>query len=112
MSEQNPPQDSIETASATMLRLITSFILPRALYVAVELGIPDLLKDRAKSAGELAEATSTHSPSLYRVLRVLVSGGVLSVDNQGQFALTPLGATLRRDVPDSLRAWVLLSLGE
>lgn len=87
-------------------------MLTRAVYVAVELGIPDLLKDHAKSAQELAEATATHAPSLRRVLRVLVSAGLLSEDDQGQFALTSTGATLRHDVPDSLRAWVLLSLGE
>src|SRR5437773_3007072 len=101
MSAQPPPHDSGETSSAVMLRFISSFMLTRALYVAVELGVPDLLQDDAKSAGELAEATATHVPSLYRVLRVLVSAGVLSEDDQSQFALTALGATLRRDVPDS-----------
>src|ERR671937_247339 len=50
---------------------------------------------------ELAEATGTHGPSLERLLRALVSFGVLSEPEAGRFGLTPLGELLRSDVPHS-----------
>jgi hypothetical protein len=45
------------------------------------------------------------------VLRALASVGVFAEDGHGRFALTPLTATLRSDVPGSLRAWATLQLG-
>jgi hypothetical protein len=95
-----------------MIRLIMSFCVLRAIYVAAKLGIADLLKDESKAIGELARATGSHGPSLYRVLRALASVGIFAEEEQGRFALTPLGATLRTDAPGSLRAWVNLQLGE
>src|SRR5262249_28947328 len=74
----------------------------QALYVAAVLGIADLLREGAKSSDELARATGADGPSLYRLLRLLASIEVLSEDQNGHFALTALGATLRRDVPDSV----------
>ncbi len=95
-----------------MLRMISGFRVSRAIYVAAELGIADLLKDGPKSSEELARLTSTHPPSLYRVIRALASVGVFAEDEQGHFTLTPIAGTLRSDVPGSLRAWAILVLGE
>ena len=95
-----------------MLHMIQGFWVSRALYVAAKLGIPDLLKDEPKSSADLAHATGTHAPSLYRVLRALDSVGVFAEDDRGRFALTPLGATLRTDVPGSLRYFAIEELGE
>jgi len=52
-----------------VLQMIQGFWVSRALYVAVALGVSDLLKDGAKSTEDLASATCSHAPSLYRVLR-------------------------------------------
>ena len=95
-----------------MLHMIQGFWVSRALYVAAKLGIPDLLKDEPKSSADLAHATGTHAPSLYRVLRALDSVGVFAEDDRGRFALTPLGATLRTDVPGSLRYFAVEEVGE
>ena len=95
-----------------MLHMIQGFWVSRALYVAAKLGIPDLLKDEPKSSADLAHATGTHAPSLYRVLRALDSVGVFAEDDRGRFGLTPLGATLRTDVPGSLRYFAIEELGE
>jgi hypothetical protein len=46
------------------------------------------------------------------VLRALHSVGVFAEDDQGCFALTSLGATLRTDVPGSLRYFAIEELGE
>jgi SAM-dependent methyltransferase len=98
--------------SAAMRQIMTGFRVSRATYVAAKLGIADLLKDGPKSSDELAQRTNTHALSLYRVMRALVSVGVFGQDEQGRFTLTPVAATLRSDVPNSLRALVIMSLGE
>lgn len=95
-----------------MIRLITGFWLSRAIYIAAKLGVADLLKDEPQDIEQLAKATVSHVPSLYRVLRTLASVGIFAEDEQGRFAMTPLGATLQTDVPGSLRAWVTVQLGE
>src|SRR5689334_18842848 len=85
-----------------MLQIISGFWIARCVYVTAKLGIPDLLKDGNRTADELAAATNTHAPSLFRVLRALVPFGILSQDQADRFGITSLSATLRSDVPGSL----------
>jgi O-methyltransferase domain/Dimerisation domain len=110
MCAQNVSQPSGESPSEIMLRLISGFSVSRALYVALKLGIPDLLQDQTKSAIELAEATAMHAPSLYRMMCMLVSVGVMTRDEHDGFALTAVGMTLRKDVAGSVQAWALTQL--
>ena len=98
--------------SGAMLQLIAGFWVSRALYIAAKLGIADFLTEGPQESTALAAATGTHAPSLRRVLRALASVGVFAEDEQGRFALTPLGATLQTGVPGSLRAWATVQLGE
>lgn len=95
-----------------MLQMIQSFWVSRALHVAAELGLADLLKAGPRNSKELATATGTHAPSLYRVLRALGSVGVFAEDDEQRFTLTPLGTTLCRDAPGSLRHFALEVLGQ
>jgi len=87
--------------------LIMGFRITQMIYVATKLGIPDLLKDGPQNAQDLARATGTHAPSLYRVLRALAGLGIFAEDEQGRFALTPLADLLRSDVPGSMRSRAL-----
>jgi len=98
-------------AGETLMQMINGFQVTQALYVAATLGIAELLKDRFRTAPDLAEATHTHAPSLYRLLRALASVGVVTEDEAGRFGLTPLGQLLRPGVPGSLRGWALLMGG-
>jgi len=95
-----------------MLQLISGFWVSRCLYIAAKLGIPDLLKDGPKSADELANASGTHAPSLFRVLRALAAIDVLTQTGDRRFGNTPLSETLRTDMPGSLRALTMTDLGE
>jgi hypothetical protein len=79
----------------------------QAIHVAATLGIADLLEDGPRSTEELAHATHTHAPSLYRLLRALSSVGVFAEYSDGRFGLTPLAEHLRTDAPSSLRAWAM-----
>jgi O-methyltransferase domain/Dimerisation domain len=112
MDEHNDTASAGIPPSAAMLRMILGFRVSRAIYIAAKLGIADLLKDGPKSTEELAQSSGTHAPSLYRVMRALASVGIFGQEEQGRFTLTPVAATLRSDVPGSLRAWAILVLGD
>jgi hypothetical protein len=75
--------------------------ITQIISVAAELGIADLLKDGPRTGDELAAATSTHAPSLHRLMRTLAALGLVSTDTAG-YDLTPLGSALRSDRPERL----------
>jgi hypothetical protein len=88
-------------------QLIQGFQVTQCIYVAAKLGITDMLKDGPRTSEELAQATGTHAPSLYRVLRLLTAVGLLTEGEAYSFALTPLGAYLQTGVPGSMHDTVL-----
>jgi hypothetical protein len=97
--------ESDRAAAATLLRLIWGTHISRAVYAAAELGIADLLAEGPVSTQELAKATGTHEPSLYRVLRLLAALGVFDEQYPRCFSLTVLGDRLRSDQPAGMRSW-------
>jgi hypothetical protein len=99
-----PPQ-------AEMRSLIAGYWVSRLIYVVAKLGIADLLKDGARTTGDLADAAGVHAPSLYRVLRTLSGYGLFSEIKGKRFSLTTLGATLRTDAPASMRHFALFLIG-
>src|SRR5438128_1476744 len=101
-----------ESASMAVLQVIKGLWLSRAVCVAAKLGLPDLVRDGPKTVEELAKATETHAPSLYRVLRALASEGWLFEDDASRFAATPLTAGLQTGVPGSLRFLAITELGQ
>jgi|SRR5215831_1647122 len=94
-----------------MLQLISGFWIARCIYVLAKLGLADAIKDEPRTADDLAAATGTHGPSLFRVLRALASVGVITQDDRNRFGATPLSDTLR-DVPGSIRSFAMTELGE
>lgn len=88
-------------------QLIQGFQVTQSIYVAAKLGIADLLKNGPRTSEELAQATGTPAPALYRVLRLLSAVDLLTEGPAHSFALTPLGAHLRTGVPGSMRDTVL-----
>jgi len=97
---------------AQVIQMATAYWVSRAVYAAARLGIADLLKDGPRDADDLAAATGTHGPTLHRVLRALASVGVFRTDEQGRFALSPLGAALQSDAPGSARSTVIALAGD
>ena len=85
-----------------MDQMITGSVLSQAIGTAAELGVADLLAEGERSAGELAAATEAHPDALHRILRFLASHGLFE-EQGGRFSLTPKGALLRSDVPNSKR---------
>ena len=112
MSAAVDKQITERPATEQMLQIISGFWVSRAVYAIAKLGIPDELKSGPKTAHELATATKTHAPSLFRVLRALVSVGVLNSAEGGRFAQTPVSETLVTDAPGSLRWFAISELGQ
>jgi hypothetical protein len=71
-------QSSGTPPGLALYQMAVSHYFSRALALAAKLGIADLLKDGPCNCDELAKATSTHPPSLKRVMLLLTSVGVFS----------------------------------
>jgi hypothetical protein len=78
------------------------------IYVAAKLGIADLLGKGPRTAEDLAAAVGVKAWALYRVLRTLASYGVFEEIKGKRFKLTPLGTTLRTDMPASMHGFALM----
>jgi O-methyltransferase domain/Dimerisation domain len=91
-----------------LFKMTTGYYVSQAIYVAARLAIADHLGGGPRDVDYLAKATGTHAPSLKRILRLLASAGLFTEDADGLFALTPIGACLRANVPGSMRAAALL----
>lgn len=105
--------DTLEVSpQQTMFELIGGFWIAQSLYLAAQIGVADVFDDQPKTIAQLAAATNTDPRSLYRLLRALASVGIFTEVSDQCFALTPLGATLKSDSPDSMRYAVLSEIGD
>jgi len=105
--------DQARVPPALMLRQL-AFVMraSRALYVAAQLGVADILASGPMTSAELAAAAGTDAPTLRRLLRALVAHGVFEEETPDRFRLNAAGELLRRDVPESQRAGVLFTAGD
>lgn len=83
-----PPQ-------AQLMNFIIGKWISKPIYVAAELGIADMLADGSKSIEDLALASRSHAPSLYRMMRALASVGIFAETQGNQFELTPMAECLK-----------------
>src|ERR1700738_758976 len=96
------PNDTALPSHTLALSMITGFMVSRAISVAAELGLADLMAEGPLTGETLAAKTHTHGPALHRLLRALVSFGWFDEVEPGCFGLTSLGDRLRTGVPGSL----------
>src|SRR3954462_5369009 len=108
MTRPNATEHQRPTTAGAMMGLLNGAFAARLVHAAAELGIADCLADQSRDVDFIAAVTKSHGPSLARLLRALTAIGVLYESVERHYALTPLGATLRSDVPGSMRAWALL----
>jgi hypothetical protein len=72
------------------------------------LGIADHLSETPRDIEDIARDTATHAPSLYRVLRLLVSVGLFKEGPLRHFALNPAAQLLQSGHPRSMRAMAIM----
>ena len=92
-----PRQEFVE-----LLGIVRGYQRSRALTVAAELGIADLLHDGRRSVENLAADTGTDADTLYRLLRALASIGVFHEEAERAFTNTAMSEYLRSDHPLSV----------
>lgn len=114
MKDDAPPPPPLRPSEgpppgAELQRLLRGYIQTQALYIAVRLGIPELLAEGPVGVDRLAARTGSHAPTLRRALRGLVNLGVLTEPEPGCFALTPLGQGFLGEGAATLRAWTLFT---
>ena len=101
-----PPPEAI------LQQMIVGFWVSRAIYAAAKYQLPDLLKDGPKTSDELAAASGTHAPSVYRLLRALASAGIVEEHEGRRFSSTPVFATLESGRPGTMRYFAMAELGQ
>lgn len=88
--------------SQQMFQLVTGYWVSQSLGTLAKLGIPDALASGPKSAAELGRALELDPGATFRLLRAGATIGVVRGVADARFELTPLGETLRSDVPGSM----------
>lgn len=104
-TENAQPED--ENSSSLLLEMMYGFKISQALFVAAKLEIADILSDGSKTADELAKAAGVNSQGIYHLMRMLVSVGVFSLEENNKFRLNSLGKHLLTGTSDSLRGTVM-----
>jgi hypothetical protein len=100
----------LPTPHEQILAITAGFWQSRALAVAAELELADLLAAGPLHIDAIASRTKTHAPSLFRLLRALESLAIFSQIAPMVFANTPASECLRQNVPNTQWAWVRAQL--
>jgi hypothetical protein len=95
---------------AELFRLASGFMITKAIGAAVQLGLPELVSERNRSAAELASAAGADPDAITRLLRALASVGVFTNDG-GVIRHTPMSELLARDAAGSFAAQALVLSG-
>jgi hypothetical protein len=101
------PVTTALSPGATLMQLLFGKQITYSIAAVARLGVADHMSALPVSIELLAEKTDAHTPSLYRVMRMLASVGVFR-QTERQFALTPVGELLRTDQKNSVRYRAML----
>jgi predicted O-methyltransferase YrrM len=108
MTEKADPLAS----SRQMAELISAFQTSAAIGAVAQLGVADALASGPALPADVATRVGAEPSALERVLRALADAGLFQKLDDGRFALTPLGETLRADVPGSVRRAAIIATDE
>ena len=87
-----------------LMQMLAGMWVSRAISVAARLKVADHVGDGGRDVDDLAAATGTHAPSLYRLTRALASVGVFAEEGPRRFRHTPVSQLLRSGAEGSMRA--------
>lgn len=105
MTVDNVEQQAL---SAAVMDDIVGMMKSRAISLAAQLQLADLVKDGPKSLTELAQATGTNKMALYRLLYALVQCGYFEEVKPEIFAQSERSHLLRTDLPRSLHGFAMI----
>src|SRR5262245_8347790 len=114
LGERNMSNPETQSAESTRSPQQVLMQIPEGMWVAqcvataARLGIADALaQSQPQGSTTLARAVGADASALGRLLRALASLGVLAEPSPQQYALTPVSELLRRDIPGSMRDWLI-----
>ena len=93
------------------IRVVNSFRLSRAVWLAAHFRLADIIGSGAASAVEIARASETHPGAMRRLLDALTAAGIFSNEGDGRYGLTAASDFLRSDHPKSQRGLLNVVLG-
>ncbi len=96
------------TFPLSLAKWLMGIPIAQSIYVLAKLGIPDLMGNDPASCSRLAETVGVNTDALNRLMRMLVSVGMISQGDGDLFVLTASGRFLQSDVPGSLRNLAVL----
>jgi hypothetical protein len=99
--------DSQVPPHVAVLQMMMGLWKAQILSAVAQLGIADHIADGLYSADEIAHEIEADPDALFRLMRAAASLGILKQVGSRHFNLTPVGAWLRANSPDSLRDLVL-----
>ncbi len=80
--------------SVAVFEKAEGFFISKAIGVACELNLADILNSGPKHIKDIAEASKTHETSLYRLMRALASEGIFKEQREYVFTNTPMSKAL------------------
>ncbi len=91
-----------------LIQIGSAFWQSRALYIAIKLGISDVLGSSKKSTSNIAETLNLSEDHLYRLMRMLASIGVFEELSPRFFKNNKTSHYLRENNPNNIRAMILM----
>src|SRR5216684_3365878 len=107
MSVESQHSSDAPPPHAVVLQMLTGMWVSQVLSAVAQLGVADLIAAGTHSAEQLAEECSADANALHRLLRAAATVGLMIETSPGEFALTPLGDTLRTNSHGSLRDFII-----
>jgi hypothetical protein len=102
------PYCSANDSSSLLWQMLTGYWVSQTLHVAAKLQVVDHLSQQPQTSDELASVLGTNPRASWYLLRALVSVGIVSENDNGQFRTTPLGMGLHSATPGSLYSIALI----
>jgi DNA-binding IclR family transcriptional regulator len=82
VSQNNGAASESVSPQAQLIQMAWEHQASSLVRVAAQLKLADHLAEGPRTAEHLAEATATHAPSLYRLLRTMASMGLFTEDTE------------------------------
>src|SRR5438477_1849245 len=95
-----PPQ-------TVLLQMLMGMWHAQIISAIAQLGVADAIAGGSASVDDLARHCKADPSTLYRLLRAAATLDVVAETSAKHFALTPIGETLRSNVPGSVRDFVI-----
>src|SRR5262245_62292300 len=100
--------ESAQSPQQALMQIPEGMWVAQCVATAARLGIADALaQSQPQGSRTLARAVGADASALGRLRRALASLGVLAEPSPQQYALTPVSELLRRDIPGSMRDWLI-----